>query len=417
MGSKLTHTSWVFIVLTIFTVSVAAYFNHPLLVYTAVFMVVSNIVLFIWAQTAVRTLTIKRTLPQFAVATQPLDVTVRLENHGQAPRFGVLGFDLHSRLTPGKEYSPVAFLELPPGQPVEASYRITPARRGEFRLGPFYLNGGDPFGFYKCWNKVESYSEVLVLPCPVGFKASQPQSISELMREELGTVPLSGNSTEFLGVREYVQGEPPKRIHWRTSARLGKLISRQYEMNVAAAVSVLLLADDSMNIGTAVDNPLEYSITMIASLAFATISEPYQFNYLGILGDRHEHQKGTGQALYRELAIRLAKTQSMGGKLDWERARRLIVNHLPQDSTLIVFTGDVSAAAQERLNRLAVHFRQVTVISFDRASFERGQRQDGRPAVTLGRGFRIVSVGYQSDLKQALAQVFVRRRPRAQEAS
>src|SRR5688572_22687737 len=139
MNARLTVSSSVFLFLTLFTVSVAWYFSNPLLVYTAVFMVVSNITLFIWAHAAVRSLEVQRTVPKLAVATQPLDVRLRLTNRGPAPRFGILGFDLHGRLTPGVEYSPVAFLIAAPDEPSESSYRVTPPRRGEYRLGPFYL--------------------------------------------------------------------------------------------------------------------------------------------------------------------------------------------------------------------------------------------------------------------------------------
>jgi uncharacterized protein (DUF58 family) len=406
MGSKFTLSSVVFLILTVFTVGVATVFSHPLLVYTAVFMVTSNIALFIWAHSAVRTLQIERKIPKFAVATQPLDICVKLRNTGSQTRFGLMGFDLHSRLTPGQDYSPLAFLEAAPGEDIDSLYRISPPRRGQYRIGPFYLYGGDPFGFYKAWNKFERYTDVLVLPCPVGYKLGRPRSLSRLAREELDTVPVQGQSMEFLGVREYAQGEPPKHIHWRTSARLGKLISRQYEKNVTASISILLLADDSMTSGTPVDNPLEYSITLIASMAYATIREPYRFHYLALLGERHEHHEGGGPRFYQELAIQLAKL-SGPGKLDWLRARRQVINHLPRQSSLVVFIGELTDATRLELNRLGENFRQITVVTFDQASFDRAQPTDQPRAVPSGN-YRVVTIGFQGDLRAALSRIFAR---------
>ena len=403
MGSRFTLISVVFIILTVFTVSVATLFSHPLLVYTAVFMVTSNIALFIWAHTAVKTLEIKRELPRFGVATQPLTIDVTLRNQGQGTRFGLLGFDLHSRLTPGQDYSPVAFLEAKPGDSVAAAYQITPPKRGEYRIGPFYLYGGDPFGFYKCWNKFETYSDLIVLPCPVSYRIGRPLSLSRLAREEIETVPVAGQSMEFLGVREYMPGESPRRIHWRTSARLGKLISRQYEMNVAASISVLLLADDGMTVGSPVDSPLEYAVTLIASLGYATIGTPYRLHYLALLGDRHEHYDGGGPRFYQELAVRLAKLAGVG-RTDWVSARRQVINHLPPQSSLVVFCAEITSTLREELNRLSAHYRQITVVTFDRTSFERAHPIELSP--TAGRGYRLLTVGYQQDLRQVLARIF-----------
>jgi uncharacterized protein (DUF58 family) len=406
VGSKFTLSSVVFLILTVFTVGVATVFSHPLLVYTAVFMVTSNIALFIWAHTAVRTLDIVRNIPKFAVATQPLDISVKLRNTGHQTRFGLMGFDLHSRLTPGQDYSPLAFLEAAPEEDVEAVYRITPPRRGQYRIGPFYLYGGDPFGFYKSWNKFERYTDVLVLPCPVGYKLGRPRSLSRIAREELDTLPTVGQSMEFLGVREYSPGEPPKHIHWRSSARLGKLISRQYEKNVTASISILLLADDALTVGTPIDNPLEYSITLIASMAYATIREPYRFHYLALLGERHEHHEGGGPRFYQELAIRLAKLGGVG-RIDWQRARRQIVNHLPRHSSLVVFVAELTSSTREELNRLSEHFRQITVVTFDRASFERAQPGSQLAPPPTG-SYRVVTVGFQDDLRTALGRIFAR---------
>src|SRR5688500_6298385 len=136
MSSKLTLNAVVFLVLTGFTVSVAIYFTMPLLVYTAIFLVTTNIVLFVWAHTAVRHFSIRRLPPKLAVAGQQMEVEIELTNQHKNARYGILGFDLHGALTPGQEYSPVAFLVAPPFTTVKNSYLVVPPRRGVYRVGP-----------------------------------------------------------------------------------------------------------------------------------------------------------------------------------------------------------------------------------------------------------------------------------------
>lgn len=463
MTSRLTLNAWVFIFLTAFTIIVASVFHTPLLVYTAVFLVSANLVLFAWSFHAVRGLKVKRHPPSFGVAGQQMEVGLELTNERTTARYGTLGFDLHEQLTPGREYSPVAFLVAPAGQPVRSSYTITPPRRGVFRIGPLYLWGGDPFGFYKNWRKLDLFNTVLVLPRALDFKMTQPPSISALSRDEMGSIPVGGQSNEFLGVRDYVQGEQIKHIHWRTSARLGKLISRQYEMNVAASVSVLMLVDDNMRAGSGADTPLEYAITMAASLGSATSSSRFQFNLL-TMGARaipltlhsdgsveqlgsftrgdgfnldflsrelwgaesrerkrrspaagempYDSMSGSGKRFYQEMAIRLARLGEYG-PIDWELANRLIVHYLPQGSSLIILTCDPSVEAWERLGLMALRYRSITVVNFDKASFERGRSgwvekrdEEGEKRNSYRPGFQVYQVHYKDDLSRALSDVF-----------
>lgn len=404
MFSKFTVNSVVLLALTVFSVAVAAIYRNPLVVYTAVFLVVTNLALFTWAQLSVAGLKVSRRHPRFGVATQPTEITMQLLNQRRSPRYGTLGFDVHSQLTPGQDYTPVAFLDAPPQVPVEASYSLVPQRRGLFRVGPFYLYGGDPFGFYKCWSKREEYSELTVLPRPVAFSFRRPASTSQLRQDEVETVPVSGESTEFLGVREYIEGEPLKRVHWRTSARMGRLISRQYELNVAASLSALVVVDEAMLVGTRVDNPLEYSLTMVASLGSATLTERFQFNYLALLGKNYDTCAGTGRGFYEELAVRLARLDGLG-PVDWESQGRVVLNSLPAGSHLTVFTASAGDEMRQRLRQLATQYRGLTAVTFNIDSFRQARPpQRAGPGLTFGEGYLVLEVSFGDDLSTVLAQ-------------
>lgn len=395
----------VLIALTAFSVAVATIFQNPLLVYTAVFLVVTNLILFIWAQLSVAGISVKRRHPRLAVATRPMKVIIELTNKRHSPRYGTMGFDLHGELAAGHEYTPVAFLNAPPGQTVVSSYSVVPARRGVFRIGPFYLYGGDPFGFFKCWCQREEYSELMVLPNPISFRFVRPPSASMLKQDDMETVPVSGESTEFLGVREYVEGEPLKRVHWRSSARLGKLISKQYELNVAAAVSALVLVDKAMLTGGNVDNPLEYSLSMVASLGHATLSERFHLSYLALVGGQHDTVSGTGRNFYEELAIRLARLRGHG-PVDRENHSRIILNYLPAGSSIIVFTASLDQATKEWLSHMSVRFRSLTAVTFNQESFKHHHppARSG-PRLSAETGYIVIEVHYGDDLAQILNQV------------
>jgi uncharacterized protein (DUF58 family) len=406
MFSKFTANSAVFLGLTAFTVGAALYFRNPLLVYTAIFLVTANIFLYVWAQYSVHGLAIRRISPRLAIATKQATIRLELTNSRKSSRYAILGFDLHKGLSAGPGFTPVAYLEAPPGAAVESSYELVPPHRGVFELGPFYLYGGDPFGFYKCWRKIDLPTEMIVLPCPVEFSYVNPSSVSLLAQDELETVAVGGASTEFLGVREYIQGEPLKHVHWPSTARLGQLISRQYEMNVAASISTLLLAEDAMLEGSETDNPLEYSLRMIAGIGSITASERFQLSYLGIEGSSQESHSGTGRQVYQELAVKLARTKT-AVKGELEDLNRRILAYLPEGSRLIVFAADGGDELYERMERLTISYRSVTLVTFDRRSFsKRLVPERPGPLVTYSSGLLIYKVFYKDNLSHVLNRVF-----------
>jgi uncharacterized protein (DUF58 family) len=102
---------------------------------------------------------------------------------------------------------------------------IGPLARGPFLAENWVLESSDPLGFFR-WRRKGANGEVgLVLPRFMSLTAL-PQA-REL--EASVSAPRAGSGTELFGVREYRAGDPLRRIHWRSSARVGELVVREYE--------------------------------------------------------------------------------------------------------------------------------------------------------------------------------------------
>jgi uncharacterized protein (DUF58 family) len=87
------------------------------------------------------------------------------------------------------------------------------------------IERGDPLGFFTHRSKGIDSELTLVLP---RFKAlAERLNVREL--EASVAAPRAGSGTEMFGVREYRPGDPLRRIHWRSSARHGELIVREFE--------------------------------------------------------------------------------------------------------------------------------------------------------------------------------------------
>jgi uncharacterized protein (DUF58 family) len=102
---------------------------------------------------------------------------------------------------------------------------LGPLGRGAIVASNWVLESGDPLGFFRFRRKGANGEIGLVLPRFASL-SSLPQA-REL--EASVSAPRSGSGTELFGVREYRPGDPLRRIHWRSSARLGELVVREYE--------------------------------------------------------------------------------------------------------------------------------------------------------------------------------------------
>ena len=153
---------------------------------------------------------------------------------------------------------------LGPGQSVELEQVRLALRRGLFESGPIVLRSGAPFGFLTTTRTVEVESPLVVVPRWVeltSFPILEPSSFpSDVLHERART----GAGEEYLGVRDYRPGDPPRSVHWRSTARAGHLVVREYEEEVASKVSLVIAGEDE---GEPPDSSFEYLISAAASIA------------------------------------------------------------------------------------------------------------------------------------------------------
>ncbi len=102
------------------------------------------------------------------------------------------------------------------------SWSVDTSRRGEFLVGPSRLEVGDPFGLSRTVLATREPSPVLVVP------RVHAVAVDAFMRSaDSGDSGERAGSDSFESLREYVVGDPMKTVHWRSSARMGKLMVKR----------------------------------------------------------------------------------------------------------------------------------------------------------------------------------------------
>lgn len=118
---------------------------------------------------------------------------------------------------------------LPPHQPREATVEMTAHRRGVVRFEGVTLARPDPFGLYRALRKSSLSQTMLVLPRRYPLP---PVALPGVLKYQQGGVAMASNigqSDEFVSLRDYRRGDPPRHIHWRSWAKTGKPIVKEFE--------------------------------------------------------------------------------------------------------------------------------------------------------------------------------------------
>jgi uncharacterized protein (DUF58 family) len=112
---------------------------------------------------------------------------------------------------------------------------VGPLRRGAVGAAGWELETSDLIGLFRHRTQAADSEVALVLP----RFAPLSERVHAREVEASATAPRSGSGNELFGVREYRPGDPLRRIHWRSSARHGELIVREYEPPGVQTVGIL----------------------------------------------------------------------------------------------------------------------------------------------------------------------------------
>ena len=145
-------------------------------------------------------------------------------------------------------------------------------QRGRYSLGPTTITVGDPFGLFHRRRTFPAETSVIVYPQIVPLPA---------FRAPDGDLPGGGRQRQRVahttamatGIRDYQPGDPFNRIHWPNTARLGRLLVKEFEQDPVADVWIVLDLDRNVHLGNGPDSTEEHAVTVAASVASRFLTE------------------------------------------------------------------------------------------------------------------------------------------------
>lgn len=145
---------------------------------------------------------------------------VRAVNRGRRPLRAVV---LEQRV--GTSVVQVRLNRVARGQEVHHSFALPTSQRGEFTIPPAEAVRADAFGLWRRVQRLGAPQRLTVTPRVVPLPA-MPVGLSRLVEGPASDTAPQG-STTFHRLRPYVVGDDLRKVHWRSTARLGSLVVRQ----------------------------------------------------------------------------------------------------------------------------------------------------------------------------------------------
>ncbi len=195
----------------------------------ACWMVTLVLLNYCWAYPQLRFLKAKRLFPDAAFAGSPFSLLIQVDNPASRIAYGITVRDA------GPDHRAIRFL---PSLAAHASATLLLSlelpRRGRYRLEPIELSTGYPLALVHLTKPTGEPDDLIIYPSLGELKRGSLRRFLSQQSPTLGQARVfprrhPGAQTEFHGLRPLRAGDSPRWIHWRTTARRGELMIREFE--------------------------------------------------------------------------------------------------------------------------------------------------------------------------------------------
>ncbi|MFC4787321.1 DUF58 domain-containing protein [Nocardioides sp. MAHUQ-72] len=219
---------------------------------------------FLIARSRYKLALVRTVTPQLVAAGQPARVSLTLTNEGRTPS-GVLLLEDHVPYVLGTR--PRFVLHgIGQGWHRQVSYQVRSDVRGRFDIGPMTVRVSDPFGLVELGRSFRTTVPLTVTPRTVPLPGI-PLGGAWTGSGDNRPRAFATGSAEDVTVREYRRGDDLRRVHWRSSARVGELMVRREEQPWQSRATLFLDNRLRAHRGQGIASSLEAAVSAAASVA------------------------------------------------------------------------------------------------------------------------------------------------------
>jgi uncharacterized protein (DUF58 family) len=240
-------------------------------------------------------------------------------------------------------------------------------RRGVYTLGPVRVSNTDAFGIFRRERFFCDTDQLIVYPRThyipeFAIPAADLSGDSSTRRRSHDLTPHASS------VREYAFGDSISRVHWGSTAKLGKLMSKEFDLGQSSDVWILVDLHRDVQAGELEESTDEYAVSIGASLSRKYLEAGLPVGLISQGDQRYFLPADTGTGQFERILEFLALSKSEGGV-----ALETLLAEEEQlwgyHSSLIVITPSNRPDWVTALRELMRRRVRVAVVLIDGASF------------------------------------------------
>lgn len=219
---------------------------------------------------------------------------------------------------------------LPPSIQKEVKAEITPQQRGYLNFNRLIISSPDPLGLFKAFVHTSMEQSVLVLPRRYHLPSLDLPGSRIYQSGGVALASLVGDSEEFVSLRDYRPGDPLRKIDWKSWAKTGKPIVREYQDEFFVRHALLLdtfIKDDH-------DEIFEEAVSIAASFVTSMENGESLVDLMFVGEDAHFFTSGRGLS-HTDKMLEILATVTICKEKPFSLLYPLILNHASDLSVCI----------------------------------------------------------------------------------
>lgn len=242
---------------------------------------------------------------------------------------------------------------------------VLPVARGTAQLDLLYVAYTSPIGFVQRRLRITQPQEIRVYPdLSAVERYGTLRMRNRLIEAGLRRMRLRGVGTEFESVREWEPGDAFRSIDWKATARTGKMMVAQYEVERSQNVMILLDAGRLMMAPVDEQRKFDFAVTAALSVASVAALANDKVGFVAFARDivRARAPRAAGKSL-QNLVAQMHDIEPRFEEADYERAFAYARSHVRKRSLIVFFTDMIDPAAQSAvLSQLVTLARHHVVV-------------------------------------------------------
>ncbi|MEJ1229643.1 MAG: DUF58 domain-containing protein [Galbitalea sp.] len=272
---------------------------------------------------------------------------------------------------------------LAPNAEQEELFAVPTERRAVITAGPAVSVRGDQLGLIRRTVKWTPPIELFVHPVTTRLAPSQAGLVRDL--EGQVSKKITDSDISFHALRAYVPGDDRRYVHWRTSARTGQLMVRQFE---ETRRSQLTIVHSTQGAYYATDDEFELAISVTASIAAQVVRDGTEID---VVTERHAlHTHSVAAMLDDTCRLEPVKSPFKSAR---EFARE-VTKRLPAPSVAMMIAGSRIETGEFRSMR--------SLFSTDTIGLAIRVEKGATPRLGAISGMTMITIGELSDLSALL---------------